>query len=161
MVDKQKIAKNKSGKKVKTEKKIVVVAAAVLLVALLSTVMAQVVTKNEPVCGQDIIERYNTAYLRDGTHDDELKTIAKEVELREGYKRDPTCVMIAYKYYAYQGYDYEKATQLIATMKSLVEKGRQVNSELSGSETVEQMEAHFDGVDPNDNYEVDEDEFVL
>lgn len=126
---------------------IIVAAAAILLLTLQPR---QVETSQ--ICGEDIIERHNAADLRGGSRDEEIKSIALEVESMEGYEQDPTCVFIVYYYYAYHDVDYDEIQRHLEIIKTLDEQDKHPDSDLIATETIERMESHLERLDPDYDY---------
>lgn len=118
-------------------------------------------SENTEICGSNTIERHNTAVQRGGSWDKEIEVLAKEVESTENYEEDSTCVYIVYYYYAYQAYDYEKVEYHLELIKTLNEQGEAIDDDLIARETIEQMESHFEKLDPNNDYKKVEREDVV
>lgn len=99
------------------------------------------------VCTTDIVTRYNesansiiTDELSQQKADASVIALTKEIESKDGYLDDPTCVYIGTVGSILAG-DATKATQNIDRLKGLVEKGNYVNSSLSGLTSIDALSA--------------------
>lgn len=122
------------------KRSIIIICIVVVLVAIgtvvflmssgrLAVVMKQpsqktLIVKN--VCGEEMIDRYNTAFdiKHPEKYPDTLKSIAKDIEANPDYAGDANCQYILYNYDILALQDTQKATQTLTKLKQLSEQGQ-------------------------------------
>lgn len=110
---------------------------------------------SQAICGPDTIIQYNQ-FLQDiestdtteSSFDESFRQIVSPVESTPGYEQNPTCVYIAYQYYAYTQ-DTTRARQLLDMLKALDQQGSYIDDTILGKQTIEEMETYVRGLEHN------------
>lgn len=110
----------------------------------IKTPSQSVIVRTE-VCGQDVINRYNSLYSATSNTEDEyakneaaLEAFSQEVAQKVGAENDPTCQYIIFAG-ALTKDDSNKAKQALETIVQLADEGHYVNTKLNGIIDIDQM----------------------
>lgn len=115
------------------------------LVLALGAGSEKAVTVQSHVCGSDVIGKFNDIYTADSgnKYTSILKTAFDAATAKSGYINDPNCVYIRYSYYVAQK-DTSNAQKELDTLKTLAGQGSYATSQLSGVQTIDDMQAAID-----------------
>lgn len=96
-------------------------------------------------CDQSVVDRFNTLVDKrtllvnpGDTQMEPFTSLLNELKAKSGFADDPTCQFIQY-YTAVGSKDASVAEQSVTVLQSLVQKGKYVNTSISGIQSTNQM----------------------
>lgn len=139
---------------------LIIVALVVGFMAVVFKLPGQKVVIVPNVCGDTVINNYNTI-MTDALSDENETTIPKLVSLvsdiqkNSAYKSDSNCLFISYQT-AYFQKDYDTAKSMLDGLKTLVEKGQSIDSRLQGVASISNIESSLRLIATRTGVEFDE-----